>query len=148
ILINPTGHLTKWQAVDWCVELNNLFTKVKNGGKGSNQSVEWIIMELPLVQVYHNLQASVQQNFGHTHLTTNHTLLDMKKTFAKVQERLALNSPHKIFPGRKSHYQVDDLGDKGREMMDKVVQGVTLVENETDGLEEGNAVDDIIVELI
>ncbi|KAI5985174.1 hypothetical protein EDD15DRAFT_2125977, partial [Pisolithus albus] len=113
ILINPTGHPTKWRVVDWCVELNNLFTKVKNGGKGSNRSVKQIIMESPLVQVYRNLQVSVQQNFGHTHLATNHTPPDMKKTFAKVQERLALNSPHEIIPGRKSHYQVEDLGDKG-----------------------------------
>ncbi|KAI6166750.1 hypothetical protein EDD17DRAFT_1774297 [Pisolithus thermaeus] len=86
ILINPTGHPVKWRAVDWCIELNNLFTKVKNGGKGSNQSVEWIIMELPLIEVYCSLQVSVQQNFGHTHLATNHSLPDMRKTYAKVQE--------------------------------------------------------------
>ncbi|KAI6119144.1 hypothetical protein EDD16DRAFT_1519546 [Pisolithus croceorrhizus] len=86
ILINPTGHPAKWRAVDWCVELNNLFTKVKNGGKGSNWSVEQIITELPLVEVYHSLQASVQQNFGHTHLATNHLLPDMRKTYVKVQE--------------------------------------------------------------
>ncbi|KAI6108567.1 hypothetical protein EDD16DRAFT_1488200 [Pisolithus croceorrhizus] len=96
ILINPTGHPMKWWAVDWCVELNNLFTKVKNGGKGSNHSVKWIILESPVVQVYWNLQALAQQDFGHTHLTTNHAPPDMRKTFAKVQERLALNSPHKI----------------------------------------------------
>lgn len=72
----------------------------------------------------------------------------MRKTFAKVQERLALNSPHKVSPGRNSRHQVDKLGDKGREMMEKVVRGVTLVENETDGLEDGSAFDDIIVELL
>ncbi|KIN93625.1 hypothetical protein M404DRAFT_35937 [Pisolithus tinctorius Marx 270] len=27
ILVNPTGRPMKWRAVDWCVELNNLFTK-------------------------------------------------------------------------------------------------------------------------
>ncbi|KAI6117851.1 hypothetical protein EDD16DRAFT_1692910 [Pisolithus croceorrhizus] len=148
ILINPTGHPAKWRAVDWCIELNNLFTKVKNGGKGSNRLVERIITESPLVEVYRGLQASVQQNFGHTHLATNHSPPDMRKTYAKVQERLALNSPHKMLPGRKSRYQVDDLGDKGREMMDKAVRGVTLVENDTDGIEEKSAADDIIVELI
>ncbi|KAI6004189.1 hypothetical protein EDD15DRAFT_2126299, partial [Pisolithus albus] len=109
----PQDTPTKWWAMDWCVELNNLFMKVKNGGKGSNRSVEWIILESPLVQVYRNLQALVQQDFGHTHLTTNHTPPDMRKTFAKVQERLALNSPHKVSPGRNSHHQVDELSDKG-----------------------------------
>ncbi|KIK21475.1 hypothetical protein PISMIDRAFT_12245 [Pisolithus microcarpus 441] len=50
ILVNLTGRPMKWRAVDWCVELNNLFTKVKNGGKNSNRSVERIILESPLVQ--------------------------------------------------------------------------------------------------
>ncbi|KAG1804312.1 uncharacterized protein BJ212DRAFT_1254452, partial [Suillus subaureus] len=27
VLINPNGKVMRWQAVDWCVELNNLFTK-------------------------------------------------------------------------------------------------------------------------
>ncbi|KAI6022191.1 hypothetical protein PISMIDRAFT_108990, partial [Pisolithus microcarpus 441] len=72
--------------VDWCIELNNLFTKVKNGGKGSNHSVEWIILESPFVQIYQNLQGLVQQSFGHTHLMTNHVAPDMRKMFAKLQE--------------------------------------------------------------
>lgn len=29
LLVNPTGRKMKWRAVDWCVELNNLFTKVR-----------------------------------------------------------------------------------------------------------------------
>lgn len=49
ILVNPNGKAMKWWAVNWCVELNNLFKKVKNGGKGSNYTVEWIFLESPLV---------------------------------------------------------------------------------------------------
>ncbi|KAI6016331.1 hypothetical protein BKA83DRAFT_4022066, partial [Pisolithus microcarpus] len=26
--VNPTGKEMKWHAIDWCIELNNLFTKV------------------------------------------------------------------------------------------------------------------------
>ncbi|KIJ06726.1 hypothetical protein PAXINDRAFT_91576, partial [Paxillus involutus ATCC 200175] len=29
IIINPTGQKGKFRGVDWCVELNNLFTKVR-----------------------------------------------------------------------------------------------------------------------
>ncbi|KAG2041278.1 hypothetical protein BDR03DRAFT_824269, partial [Suillus americanus] len=58
--------------VDWCVELNNLFTKVKNGGKDSNHTVEQIFLESPLVEAYRNTQVMVQKNFLHAHLTTNH----------------------------------------------------------------------------
>ena len=28
LLVNPTGQNGKFRSVDWCVELNNLFTKV------------------------------------------------------------------------------------------------------------------------
>ncbi|KIJ07102.1 hypothetical protein PAXINDRAFT_46892, partial [Paxillus involutus ATCC 200175] len=84
ILVNPTGQQMKWRAVDWCVKLNNLFTKVKNGGKGSNRSIDRIILESLLVQVYKNVQGIVQKNFDLTHLTTNHAATDMSKTFAKL----------------------------------------------------------------
>jgi len=38
ILVNPTGQPMKWRAVDWCVELNNLFTKVNNHGFTSTEN--------------------------------------------------------------------------------------------------------------
>ncbi|KAI6022769.1 hypothetical protein BKA83DRAFT_4463787 [Pisolithus microcarpus] len=149
ILINPTSRPMKWRAVDWCVELNNLFTKVKNGGKNSNRSVERIILESPLVQVYRNLQGLVQQTFAHTHLTTNHAAPNMQKTFAKLQGRLALNSPHTIIAGRKTQYQIDDLSEKGQCMMEKAAeQEEMLVENEGETIEEGNGLEDIIGELL
>ncbi|KAI6002197.1 hypothetical protein F5J12DRAFT_688843, partial [Pisolithus orientalis] len=113
ILVNPTSRPMKWRAVDWCVELNNLFMKVKNGGKGSKHSVECIILESPLIQVYQNLQGLVQQNFSHTHLTTSHAAPDMRKTFTKIQEQLVLNSLHVVCLGRKTCHQVEDLYDKG-----------------------------------
>ncbi|KAF8836131.1 hypothetical protein BDN67DRAFT_992221 [Paxillus ammoniavirescens] len=58
LLINPTGQKGKFRVVDWCVELNNLFTKVINGGIGPNRTVECIILESPLVQVYCNLHTT------------------------------------------------------------------------------------------
>ncbi|KAI6017947.1 hypothetical protein BKA83DRAFT_4464994 [Pisolithus microcarpus] len=106
ILVNLTGRPMKWRAVDWCVELNNLFTKVKNGGKNSNRSVERIILESPLVQVYRNLQGLVQRDFSHAHLTTSHAPPDMRQTFRKIQHQ-------QITYLLKSHHQVEDLQDKG-----------------------------------
>ncbi|KAI6160007.1 hypothetical protein EDD17DRAFT_1778675 [Pisolithus thermaeus] len=149
ILINPTSRPMKWRAVDWCVELNNLFTKVKNGGKNSNRSVDRIILESPLVQVYQNLQGLVQQSFGHMHLTTNHAAPNMRKTFAKLQERLTLNSLHVVLAGRKSQYLIDNLSEKGQGMMEKAAeQGDLLVENESEIMEEGDGLGDIIGELL
>lgn len=69
ILVNPSGKEIKWQAVDWCVKLNNLFMKVKNGGKGPNCTLEQILLESPLIQAYWNAQMMIQKNFLHTHFT-------------------------------------------------------------------------------
>ncbi|KAH0834264.1 hypothetical protein J3R83DRAFT_11620 [Lanmaoa asiatica] len=152
LLVNPTGQSMKWRAVDWCVELNNLFTKVKNGGKGSNRTVDRIILESPLVQVYRNVQKIIQTNFNHVHLTTNHGAPNMAKTFSKLQEKLLLSSPHIVRAGRQSRYVVEDLSDKGLAMLEKAVclepneKVDAPEENET---EESRAdMEDVIVELL
>ncbi|KAI6041717.1 hypothetical protein EDC04DRAFT_2565198, partial [Pisolithus marmoratus] len=59
----------KFCGVDWCVELNNLFIKVINSSKFSNHTILCIILESPLVQVYHNLHGIFQQHFLHNHVT-------------------------------------------------------------------------------
>ncbi|KAF9223491.1 hypothetical protein BS17DRAFT_705593, partial [Gyrodon lividus] len=102
ILVNPTSRKAKWRAVDWCIKLNNLFMKVSNGGKGSNHTVERIIPESLLIQVYRNIQVMIQQTFDYTHHTTNHTDPTMKRTYEKLLKKLALDSPHTPTTGRKT----------------------------------------------
>ncbi|KAF9230223.1 hypothetical protein BU15DRAFT_83896 [Melanogaster broomeanus] len=150
-LVNPTGQAMKWRAVDWCVELNNLFTKVKNGGKGSNHTVERILLESPLVQAYRNVQAMIQKNFLHTHLSIKHADPNMMKTFRGLITRLETLSPHAISIGRKSQHEIVDLTDKGRELMFKAtrgeVEGEDQVESDVgDNLAMG--MDDVLVELL
>ncbi|KAI6102005.1 hypothetical protein EDD16DRAFT_1474112 [Pisolithus croceorrhizus] len=70
MLVNPSGQQGKFQGVDWCVELNNLFIKVINGGKFSNHTILCIILEFPLVQVYRNLHSVFCRHFLHNHVTT------------------------------------------------------------------------------
>ncbi|KAL4066011.1 hypothetical protein J3A83DRAFT_4360327 [Scleroderma citrinum] len=81
-------------AVQYHMLLNNLFTKVKNGGKGPNWTVEQIILESTL--------ATIQKNFLHSHLTTKHANPDMTRTFANIASILAVHSPHTFIVGRKS----------------------------------------------
>ncbi|KAG2362561.1 hypothetical protein BDR07DRAFT_1484640 [Suillus spraguei] len=119
ILVNPTGKEMSWQAVDWCIELNNLFTKVKNGGKGPNHTVEHILLESQLVQAYQNAQTMIQKNFLLVHLTLKHARPNMRKSFELLSIQLAKESPHIPSPGRKSQFLIADLIDKGREMMEK-----------------------------
>ncbi|KAJ8591097.1 hypothetical protein M405DRAFT_932356 [Rhizopogon salebrosus TDB-379] len=150
ILVNPTGKKMSWRAVDWCVELNNLFTKVKNGGKNSNHTIERIFLESPLVQAYRNAQTMIHKNFLLTHLTTKHSGPNMKKTFELLCNQLATQSPHSPSPGRKSRCMIADLTDKGREMMERAARGETeeggdLIEGGSDGQV---GLDDVLVELL
>ncbi|KAG1803053.1 hypothetical protein EV424DRAFT_1474635 [Suillus variegatus] len=117
ILINPTGKKGKFRGVDWCVELNNLFTKVINGGKGSNRTVARIILESPLVQIYHNLHGNFQSNSLHDNLSAQHGESNMAKTFQALCTYMAGHSANEVKHGRKSHHRVPDLLAKGQELM-------------------------------
>ncbi|KAG1768805.1 hypothetical protein EDD22DRAFT_999735 [Suillus occidentalis] len=137
ILVNPTGKKMAWWAVDWCVELNNLFTKVKNGGKGSNHTA------------YRNAQTMIHKNFLLTHLTTKHSSPNMKKTFELLCKQLATQSPHSLSPGRNTRCIIADLMDKGRELMEKATCGEVDEGDESTEAEEGRAdLDDILVGLL
>ena len=119
---------------------------MKNGGKGPNRIVERIILESPLVQIYRNIQKTIQANFDHTHLTSNHAAPDMAKTFLKLQERLHSSSPHAIRMGRKTQHVVAVLSDKGITMMEKVIRGEA---NEKDTSEENRVeLEDVLVEML
>ncbi|KAI6094289.1 hypothetical protein EDD16DRAFT_1503420, partial [Pisolithus croceorrhizus] len=74
----------KFCRVDWCVELNNLFIKVINSGKFSNHTIPHIILELPLVQVYHNLHGVFQKHFLHNHVMMRRQEVDMSLTFVEL----------------------------------------------------------------
>ncbi|KIK76594.1 hypothetical protein PAXRUDRAFT_169399, partial [Paxillus rubicundulus Ve08.2h10] len=153
ILVNPSGKPMKWRAVDWCVELNNLFTKViKNGGKGSNRTVDQILLESPLVQAYRNAQALIQKNFLHTHLTMKHADPNMTKTFKGLAGILATHSPHTVTLGRKSRHEIQDLLDKGRTMMEKAAYGESGSGGDDVEADDSNAssveLDDILIELL
>lgn len=120
-----------------------------NGGKGPNRTVERIILESPLVQVYRNIQMMIEQTFDHTHRSTNHTDPIMTKTFQKLLEKLTLDSPHTIVAGRKTRHEIVDMHDKGRCMMEQAMRGEeenTGCENEGEGVEL--SLDDIIVDLL
>ena len=120
---------------------------MKNGGKGSNRSIERIILELPLVQVYRNMQGVIEKHFELTHHTMNHTPPNMNKTFAKLLKHLSLNSPHIVSIGRKSRHQIDDLHNKWGDMAQKMARGEWEA-TENDSSESNRAeLGDVMVEL-
>lgn len=118
-LVNPTGHPGKYRAVDWCVELNNLFTKAVHGGEYSNYTVDRIIKESPLVEVYRQARASAGKQFALTSLTSAHAVADMTTTYEALFSHLKIVRPHQFQPGRKSKSVLEDPVDRARETMDK-----------------------------
>lgn len=126
--------------------------QVKNGGKGSNHTVEHIFLESPLVQAYRNAQTMIHKNFLLTHLTTKHSSPNMKKTFELLCKQLATQSPHSLSPGRNTRCIIADLTDKGRELMEKAARGEVDEGDESTEAEEGREgradLDDILVGLL
>ncbi|KIJ31748.1 hypothetical protein M422DRAFT_124782, partial [Sphaerobolus stellatus SS14] len=51
-LVNPTGRPNGFRAVDWVVELNNLYTKVVYGGQFSNRTLQLMLKQSPLIEVF------------------------------------------------------------------------------------------------
>lgn len=145
-MVNPTGKIGHARAVDWCVELNNLHTKIEHGGSGPNQTVERIIKESPLVQTYRSARQTIEKNFALTHLTTAHADPDMTKTFVKVQKNITRTNPHKITAGRTTAYTIPEQIDKGHEALPSGGTG-------DGGGEEGDVEgpiqsEDVLVELV
>ncbi|KAG6373133.1 hypothetical protein JVT61DRAFT_6740 [Boletus reticuloceps] len=124
LLINPTGKQGKFQGVDWCVELNNLYTKV-----------------------YQNLHSVFARNFLHAHLSSYHTEADMTKTFFEVCRHLSEDSPHVVKPGGLSRYNVSDLLSQEAGMVDTSEWNSPGNTVATEEYEERATLEDLAVEL-
>lgn len=60
---------------------------------------------------------------------------------------MGVHSPHIVIPGRKSHHEIIDVLDKGRELMEKGACGET--DQSEDMLAEGGVeMDDVLIELL
>ncbi|KAG1760080.1 hypothetical protein EDD22DRAFT_781693, partial [Suillus occidentalis] len=105
--------------VDWCVELNNLFTKVINRGKVSNHTVSRIITESLLIQIYWNLHTMFQNDFLHTHQTIKHAEANMLTIFQILCGHMAKHSANEVVNGRSSQHNIPDILAKGQELMEK-----------------------------
>ncbi|KAG1724795.1 hypothetical protein EDB19DRAFT_1596814, partial [Suillus lakei] len=80
-------------------------------------TVDRIISESPLVQFYRNLQWVFEENFLHSHLTTQHAIVDMTQTFNKLCRYIEQHSPHEPVLGCKSKHSIPDLYSKGQELI-------------------------------
>ncbi|KAF9505394.1 hypothetical protein BS47DRAFT_1253791, partial [Hydnum rufescens UP504] len=60
-------------AIDWIVELDNLYTKKTHSGKGPNHMIKHIIDQSMLINIYHNFSEVIEDNYNLTQRTVHHT---------------------------------------------------------------------------
>lgn len=121
-----------------------MLVQVINGGKGSNHTIERIILESPLVQVYRNLHSTFEKNFMHAHLTSRHAEADMAKTFREAAKHMVEHSPNVVRIGRKTKHCIPDLISKGEETIDKIEREDG---DGADGVDEHASIEDLAVEI-
>lgn len=120
--------------------------QVEHGGQFSNYTVERIIKESPLVQIYRNVRAAVDVNFRLTSLTTSHSDPNMTNTFKLLLNNFIKHKPHEFIKGRNTEYEVDSLIEKGLGLWQTKTAAGVYEEDEGEELQTVVA-EDIVVEL-
>ncbi|KAL4243917.1 hypothetical protein ABKN59_011586 [Abortiporus biennis] len=116
MLINLKGFEDTFRAVDWVVELNNLYTKTINVAAGPNKTVENIIKESNLIDIFRDTYMTLEKNLILNHLTTLHEEPDMKITYKVLLKHIKKENPYERKKGRGSDYVVKDMINKGQNM--------------------------------
>lgn len=106
-LCNPSGKPMGFRGVDWLLEVNNLYTKVIYGGSSSNRTIERIINESPLIQLYRDCKKVVEDQYSLTPKTTKHGDADLTATYAALSRLARESNLFKHSPqGRNSNYTI------------------------------------------
>ena len=108
-LVNPSGKPDGFRSVDWLVELNNLYTKVIYGGKFSNRTLNLMIKQSALIDVFRGVHTIIEDWLHLQQRTTRHTPRDMRKTIARLAAYMAARNAHVFTEGRQGvMYSVPD----------------------------------------
>ena len=89
--------------------MNNLYTKVIYGGEGSNKTIQKIIEESTLIQIFRDIHISFEKNLALTHLSKEHGDTDMASTFADLLAHIMMEKTHQYIPGRRSQHLIHNL---------------------------------------
>lgn len=108
-LVNPTGKPDGFRAVDWVVELNNLYTKVIYGGSYSKCTLNLMIKQSPLIEIMHEVQVIVEDWLHIKACTRKYAQHDMGKLLAHLASHMASGEAHICRLGRKGNwYRIPD----------------------------------------
>ncbi|KAF8961386.1 hypothetical protein BDZ97DRAFT_1905532 [Flammula alnicola] len=129
-LCNPTGRPDAFRAVDWVVERNNLYTKVIYGGSGSNRTIDHIVEESILIELFRECHVTVENGFHLEHRTIRHGAPDMRKTLKKLGNHMKEKAPHVFMAGRNADCCVDDKIFGGLQLVQTTELADTVGEND------------------
>ncbi|KAG1849657.1 hypothetical protein DFJ58DRAFT_716892 [Suillus subalutaceus] len=117
LLCNLTGKSAAFCTVDWLVERNNLYTKVIFPGGGPNGTLEHIIKESLLIEIYRSCHVTMENVFHLQHRTIRHSAPDMTKTIKKLSGHMKDKNVHLSKDGWKALRVVPDQVSAGMTLM-------------------------------
>lgn len=100
-LVNPMGKPSGFRGADWVVERNNLRHKRTYSGQGPNRTVDFIIKQSPLIEIYQNTHRLIECDFHLSGRTLKHPPPMMKKTLEKLRAYMDSEKILTVQKGRK-----------------------------------------------
>lgn len=118
-LCNPTGKPMGFRGVDWMVELDNLYTKDVYGGSTSNYTVDRVIKESVLIQLYRDCKTVVEQQYSISPKTLRHGEPDLAQTYESMSRLARSTSLLRICGDRKSVHVIPNHFSEGVDKYNK-----------------------------
>ncbi|KAF8331411.1 uncharacterized protein EI90DRAFT_2834292, partial [Cantharellus anzutake] len=122
-LCNPSGKRGGFQAIDWQVELMNLYMKVVYSGTGSGKTIEYIVSQSSIIQAYRTCIEDVEEDYHIPNKTLHHATPDIESRLVAIQCKLRNLHPHKYVKGCASHTLIEDHIQKGLEVFQRGTMG-------------------------
>ncbi|KAI0702312.1 hypothetical protein BC835DRAFT_1411137 [Cytidiella melzeri] len=150
-LCNPTGRHDGFRAVDWLVELMNLYIKVVYGSSGYARTFQLILKQSPLIEIFRRIHQTMQDNFHLLHRSVRHAPPDLTNTIQALCDLLRKNKAHEFDDSRKSydlkHHMNDGLYLLQSTVTNKLSTEETAGEIEDIDVDDELGVDDLEADL-
>ncbi|TFK59389.1 hypothetical protein BDN72DRAFT_780820 [Pluteus cervinus] len=125
ILANPTGKSDGFRGIDWMLEHQNLYIKRIYCGSGSNRTLDHIISQSPLIEVYKETRREFEEMFDINHNGTQHSKANMERTFLRLTTYMEQYGTVERIAGRGSTFALGDLVGSGmNQIYAKFKQGI------------------------
>ncbi|KAF8325574.1 uncharacterized protein EI90DRAFT_2931897 [Cantharellus anzutake] len=90
----PSGKEGTFRAVDWLVELMNLYTKVVYSGLGSGKTINYMISQSSIINAYHQCIEDIESDFHIPEKTLHHAAPDIQSRLDGLRKSLHELWPH------------------------------------------------------